>query len=366
MSFLINILKRISFKSPQKSRTIVFDKNYNRLLNKLIDRDFIVFNINSSELNILLLISTTLRYLFFKPKNVFFYEIYFKKYLEKINPEVVISFEDTDFRLIRLANFFRRIKFVLVQNSYRPPGFYGKKTLKQDDLLITYTPLVKFNMSSNEIPMKSFKYFGGKDMSDSLKNKVILISQYRQYTNDELVKVEKQYYSEIDDGLLFKDEPIFYSSNQELFLNFLSDFFNQNAKKIFYKSAFREQTTFLKDNETSYFKKFNISEFEVSSEDIFTTNSNDIYICFDSTMIFELISNNKKVLIYPHRSMFRNATFNPHIKIFAKKFPDLLINENFSDFKNKFDSLDKISQEDYSAKYRVFNSMQKFNLNKYI
>ena len=83
-------------------------------------------------------------------------------------------------------------------------------------------------------------------------------------------------------------------------------------------------------------------------------------------MIFELISNNKKVLIYPHRSMFRNATFNPHIEIFAKKFPELVINENFSDFKKKFDLLDKISQEDYNSKYIALNSMQEFNLNKHI
>ena len=221
-------------------------------------------------------------------------------------------------------------------------------------------------MSSNEIPMKTFKYFEGKDLGNSLKNKVILISQYRQYTNDELIEVEKKYYAEIDDGLLFRDQPNFYTSNQHLFLNFLSDFFNENENKFFYKSAFREQTSFIKDNETSYFKKFNISEFEVSSEDIFTTKSNDIYICFDSTMIFELISNNKKVLIYPHRSMFRNATFNPHIEIFAKKFPELVINENFSDFKNKFDLLDKISQEDYNSKYIALNSMQEFNLNKHI
>ena len=364
MRFLIGLIKRLSFKSIRKSRIIVFDKNYNQILNNLIDEDFIVFNINKSRLNISMFIKSSFEYVFSRHENVSFYEIYFKFLIKKIIPGVVISFEDTDFRFLRLAKYFKNIKFILVQNSYRPQGFYGNFTLKQQDLLITYTPLVKFNFSSFEIPMKSFKYFGGKDISESLRDKVVFISQYRQYTNGEIVKAEKQYYSEIDDGMFFEDEPNFYS-NQDFFLNFISDFFSKNGKNILYKSAYREQTSFQKDDEEKYFKKFNIPEFKVSNEDIFATTSNDIYICLDSTMIFELISNNKKVIIYPHRKLLRDSTCNPHIEIFAKKFPDLVVNENFSDFEKKFDFLDKMSQEEYNSKYRIFNSMQEFKLNLY-
>jgi len=178
MRFLISIINRISFKSCKKSKIVVYDKNYNRILDNLIDEDFIVFNIHESRLNIFLFTKSIFVYLFSKPENVSFYEIYFKKYLQTINPDVVISFEDTNTGLLRLSRYFKNIKFILIQNSYRPPGFYGKKTLKKDDVLITYSPLVKFNISSNEVAMKSFKYFqGDNSKSDSLENKVILISQ---------------------------------------------------------------------------------------------------------------------------------------------------------------------------------------------
>ena len=359
------VLKRISFSSIKKTQIIVFDKNYNGLLKKLIHKDFIVFNINTSKLYIKLLFSSALNFLFFSSKNVSFHEIYYKKYLKKINPEILITFEDTDHRILKLAQFFPKIKFIIIQNSYRPPGFYGKILLKKTDLLVTYSPLVKFNISSNEISMKTLKYFGGNNKSDLLKNKVILISQFRQFSNDEYIKSAKQYYPEVDNELFLLANPDFLY-NQDLFLNFLSNYFSRSEKLFFYKSAHREQTSFQKIDEKKYFKKFNIVEFEVSNEDIFSSTSNDIYICIDSTMIFELISQNKKILIYPHRKFFRDSTCTPHIEILAKSFPDLIINEDFSDFKKKFNLLDKMSQKEYNSKYRIFNSMKEFNLKEYI
>ncbi len=365
MRFLISIINRISFKSCKKSKIIVYDKNYNRILDNLIDEDFIVFNIHESRLNIFLFTKSTFVYLFSKPENVSFYEIYFKKYLQTTNPDVVISFEDTNSGLLRLSRYFKNIKFILIQNSYRPPGFYGKKTLKKDDVLITYSPLVKFNISSNEVAMKSFKYFKGDHRSDSLQNKVILISQYRQYSDSELVQTEKKYYSEVIDSKYFHNKPKFYFY-QDTFLGFLSDYFNENKKDFFYKSASREQTTFLKDNETAYFNKFNIKEFKVSNEEIFTSRSNEIYICFDSTMIFELISNNKKVLIYPHRKLFLNSSCNPHLEIFKERFSELVISKDLADFEVKFNLLNELSLDEYAHKMKIFNSMQKFNLNQYL
>ncbi len=365
MRFMINIINRISFKSFKKSKIIVYDKNYNRILDNLIDEDFIVFNIRESRLNIFLFSKSIFLYLFSRPENVSFYEIYFKKYLQIINPEVVISFEDTNFGLLRLSRYFKNIKFVLIQNSYRPPGFYGKKTLKKNDVLITYSPLVKFNISSNEVAMKSFKYFKGDHRSDSLQNKVILISQYRQYADSELVQTAKKYYSEVIDSKCFHNKPKFYFY-QDTFLGFLSGYFNENKKEFFYKSASREQTKFLKDNESAYFNTFNIKEFKVSNEEIFTSKSNEIYICFDSTMIFELISNNKKVLIYPHRKLFLNSSCDPHLEIFKKKFPELVISQAFSDFEFKFNRLDKLSIEEYASEVKIFNSMEDFNLNNYL
>ena len=107
-------------------------------------------------------------------------------------------------------------------------------------------------------------------------------------------------------------------------------------------------------------------EFKISNEDIFKTTSNDIYICLDSTMIFELISNNKKVIIYPHRKLFVSSSLSPHFEIFRDKFPELFISEDFSDFEIKFNLLDDLSMDEYASKVKLFNSMQKFNLNKYL
>ena len=312
MIFLKKVLKRISFSSFQRSRIIVFDKNYNSIIKNLIQKDFIVFNINKSKLNITLFISSALNYLILYPKNISFYEIYFKKYLRKFDPKVVITFEDTDFRILKLAQYFQKIRFIVVQNSYRSPGFYGEIKLKKTDLFITYSPLVEFNLTANEVPMKSFKYFGGKEISGILRDKVILISQFRQYNNDEMIKHIKQINAEVSIDLLYHDNPDYFIY-QNLFMNFLSGFFNKNQKKIFFKSSSREQTTFIKDEEISYFKKFNIPEIEILSQDIFKSDSNEIYICFDSTMIFELISHGKKVLIYPYRKIFQDIDYNLHI-----------------------------------------------------
>ena len=360
-----NFLNRISLNRPKKSKIIVFDKNYNDHLKKLINKDFIVFNINLSELNIFLVIYSIYTYIFFNKIHLSFHDIYIKNYLKRVNPDIVISFDDTDFRFLRLSKIFKMMKFILIQNSYRPQGFYGNLTLKKDDVLITYSPLVRFNICSNEIAMKSFKYCSGNDINESLEDKVIFISQYRQYTNEEFVKLTKEYLSEVDNGLMFENEPDYYIY-QNLFLNFLSVFFNKNEKNLFYKSAHREQTSFLKADETGYFMKFNIDELKVTNEDIFKTSSNDIYICLDSTMIFELMSNNKKVIIYPHRKLFLNSSCDPHIEIFNEKFPELVISQDFSDFEFKFNRLDKLSIEEYASEVKIFNSMEDFNLNNYL
>ena len=78
------------------------------------------------------------------------------------------------------------------------------------------------------------------------------------------------------------------------------------------------------------------------------------------------MSNNKKVLIYPHRKLFHSSTCDPHIQVFNQKFPDLVISDDFSDFEFKFNRLDELSFDEYASKGKIFNSMQDFNLNKYL
>ena len=235
MKSYINYLKKISLIRPRKSKIIVVDKNYNEQLEKLINKDFIVFNRNLPRLNVFLIITAVFEYIRFNERLFSFNYIYLKKYIEKVDPDIVISFEDTDFEFLRLSKIFKTKRFILIQNSYRPKGFYGKLTLKKKDILITYSPIVKFNICLNETPMKSFKYSSGNDIKKLLENKVIFISQYRQYTNDEFVRVTKEYYSEIDDGLLFNDEPDFFGDQDE-FLNYLSKYFKKVEKNFFIKA----------------------------------------------------------------------------------------------------------------------------------
>jgi len=342
-------------------KIVLFDKNYKSLVEKLTGEEVILYWPKKSNINIFNLIKAFILKVF--NSKIKLKILYYSIELEKLSPKVVISFNDTNENIIILSRFMKGTKFILIQDSYRPPGFYGELKLKDDDVFLTYSPLVKFGLSKNEYAIKTFKYIGQKGYFD-LKDSLIFISQFRNYSNERLKAVTKDLFSKIPE--LQIDENFDFLGLQESFLTYLNRYQLANSKQIFYKSAFRKNSRFMKDEEVNYFKRFDISKINMSSFETISLNGNNIFLTIDSTMIFELLSHGQKVLIYPYRNIYLNQEMNMHLQILKTKLPCLFIEKNFSDFENKITFITKLKRNEYEKIIIDFMNLPSLEIKNYV
>ena len=344
------------------NRLVLFDKNYKKLINSLTGREVISFWPNKSKINFFSLLKSA--FLKMKMWNVDLKVIYYYFELKKLSPSIVISFNDPNDNILKLSLLFKKVKFILIQDSYRPPGFYGSLKLKEDDILLTYSPLVKFNLCNHEYTFKTFKYFEQESLK-KIPESVIFISQYRNFSFEILKKTEQDYNSKIPNLSIKKNFD--FTKSEVLFLKEIKNYFTKKKVKLFYKSAHpKNSTRFRKEDETNYFSRFNIDEISISPIDMIKSNTNVIYLAIDSSMIFELLAYGKKVLIYPYRDLYKEVELNLHIKILSERIPELFIKKNFSDFDEKFNKLKNMNDYQFNKLIKIFTELPPFNLKHFV
>ena len=336
---------------------VLLDRNHQKVLKKITNTPYFFYNTGNSEIHLRSLVLALLyKFLWFKESlRVLYYYVEIKN----LAPKIIISFQDTNLNVLRLSRLFRNVKFIIVQNSFRPPGFYGSIKLKKTDVFFKYSPIVDFNLCDNEISIKTYKYYGQKS-NFKISGSVIFISQFRNYSNEKLKSVTKNYLAQTPNIKL--KEKFNHLEYQEKYLKFLSSNFSKEADNFFYKSAYRDGIGFKKQEESNYFKRYNISEIDCSTIDIIMSDDNNIFLTIDSTMIFELLSHGKKVLIYPYRDIFMNLDMKPHMKIMEQKFPFLFISKDLKDFNLKYHNLLNKNQIDYEKEISLFMDLKELSL----
>ena len=343
------------------SSIVFFDKNYHYLIRKLTDKKVQIFWYNRGNIDFFLLLKIFLSNIF-SPKPELKLKYIINK-LRKLNPKIILTFQDTNDLVFTLSKSFKDVKFIVVQNSFRPKGYYGEKKLKETDVFLKYSPLVEFNLCNNEYAIKTFKYFDQKFKTNMFSG-IIFISQYREYNNYEFKRAAQSHYRELKDLKISQNFNHFIY--EKIFLKYLSKFSISNDIKMFYKSASRTETNFDKKDESKYFEKFGIKEIEITTIECLNSCPNVIFICIDSTMIFELLSHGRKVLIYPYRKLFDSLECDPHLKIFCEMYPELTINKEINDFEYKYKELKSLKQKEYHKKISLFYDLPKFNLNNFL
>lgn len=342
-------------------RIVLFDKNYKKLINDLTGREVISFWPNKSKINFLSLFKSA--FVKIKMWNVDLRVIYYYFELKKLSPNIVISFHDTNDNILKLSLLLKKTKFILIQDSYRPPGFYGSLKLKKDDILLTYSPLVKFNLCNHEYTFKTFKYFEQKSLK-KIPESVVFISQYRNFSFELFKKTEQNFNSRVP-NLSIKNN-FDFKKTEIFFLKKIKSYFFNKEFILYYKSAHSERSRFKKEDETNYFDRFNINEICISPIDIIKSNTNTIYLAIDSTMIFELLAYGKKVLIYPYRDLYKEVELNLHIKILRERIPELFIKKNFNDFDEKFNKLKNMNDYQFNKLIKIFTELPPFNLKHFV
>lgn len=342
-------------------KIVLFDKDYQNLIFEITNQKVFHFWPSKSKIHLISLVKGIFLKIFNWNNELII--LYYYLELKKLAPDIVISFQDTNDTIFKLSLLFKKTKFIIIQDSYRPPGFYGSLKLKKDDIFITYTPLIKFNLCKNEFTFKTFKYLGQRS-EKKINDSIIFISQFRNYSLNLLEKVTRDYVSKISQLKVKND--FNFLSNEKFFLKNISQFFQNKDDILLYKSAYRVGSRFKKTEEINYFKTYNMNEISVSSADIIWSKDNSIFLTIDSTMVFELLSYGRKVLIYPYRDIYEHHEMDLHIELLKKKNPELFIEKDFSDFEKKYNRLKNMSKKDYCKAINIFINLPPFSLGSFI
>lgn len=317
---------------PIKSDTILYDKRFEKEFNYYNNSNYSCLAVRREEIYLIPLLRAVFLLIIKKIERKDLKLYYSKFSLMYCKPKRIFNFTDTDLTFVRLAPFFESTKFILIQNSYRKNSFYFPYELKKTDLLITYTPLQKFDVCINQKYLGTFKYnyLKSLDKTDIFEDNFIFISQYR----DKSV-IEKLY-----------DFEFFYTSEKKLLVNLSQLINNYYKKKLFFKSSFREFVDF-NNFEYDYFNKMGLLKTGISNNEIFHRYDENVYFSIDSTMVFELLSLKKKVLVYPHRNIYNDFSHPEVWDLFKKEYPEIVISEDLRDLKSKIDNIVNMSPEIY-------------------
>lgn len=319
---------------PTKSETILYDKRFEKEFNYFNNSNYSCLAVRREEIYLIPLLRAVFLLIIkkIKRKDLKFY--YNKFSLLFCKPKRIFNFTDTDLTFVRLASFFESTKFVLIQNSYRNNSFYFPYKLKKTDLLITQNPLQKYDVCINQKYLGTFKYNHLKNLekTDLFEDNFIFISQYRDKST-----IEK-FYGDFD---------FFYRSEKKLLTNLCQLINNYYYKKLFFKSSFRDFLSFDNNDEYDFFNKMGLLKNEISNNEIFHRYDENIYFSIDSTMVFELLSLKKKILVYPHRNIYNEHSHSEVWDLFKKELPEIIISEDLSDLKSKIDNILNMSSKDY-------------------
>ena len=319
---------------PTKSETILYDKRFEKEFNFFNNSNYSCLCIRREEIYLIPLLRAVFLLIIkkIKRKDLKFY--YNKFNLSFCKPKKVINLTDTDLTFVRLASFFESTKFILIQNSYRNNSFYFPYKLKKTDLLITNNPLQKYDVCVNQKYLGTFKYNNLKHLekTDLFENNFIFINQYRDRY------IIERFYND------FK----FFYKNEKKLLPKLSELISDNYnKKLFFKSSYRNFISFSKNDEYDFFNKMSLLKISMSNNEIFHRYDENIYFSIDSTMVFELLSLKKKILVYPHRNIYNEHSHSEVWDLFKKELPEIVVSNDLSDLKSKIDNILNMSSKDY-------------------
>lgn len=274
------------FKKPKKSNILVFDRVGADIFNFFFhDSQFEILDRRKESINIHIIIITILNEGFkdFKTN-------YFKNYLKSVNPKIVLTFIDNNFRFFLLKKTFPDAKYICVQNGMRDGKYF--KDLKRfvkihKDLEIDYYFIFGSEVRKKISPYIRSKYFNvgsiinnyytssQKFKKNNFKKSITFISQFKkEFRNSELIVLK------------FLSN---YCENKNIKLNILGKI---DKSKI---NIFDEK---LKCNiNYKFIPKKNLREtYE-------TINNSNMVVYVDSTLGYESLAKGIRVAAFPFGSL---------------------------------------------------------------
>lgn len=311
-----NFIKiKFNFEIPNKNKYLIFDKQSEKILSRIINDDYVVLPTRLEKISLIILFYSLI--LNFKEslrlKNIYFN--YLKTYIKVTQPSYVITFIDNDKRFFKFKRYLNNIKFIAVQNGYR---FFKNDLFEliekskytfQCDYYYCFGDNVK-NYLKNKI-QSNFHCIGSlknnfcKKEIENYKKNICFISSYGISTNIAEVKILQSLYK--------------LCLQKEIKLEILART-NSNNEEIFFSKI-------LYDKEFIYHKQTNdfCSSYKI-------LDSAMIAITLNSTLGYENLSRNNKTFFININD--RNLNCTSFLKF---GYPEEFEDEGFF-WTNKFES----------------------------
>jgi len=269
---------RFNFKSVKKEKLLVFDTLSLEIARQF--KKFEVLDVRYKVLNFWILLENFLNF-------KFTFKDYILTFISKVDPRVVITFNDNYLFFYELKNYFPKVKFIAVQNGYRHRSqLYSFKKNKKKKLLADYLFTFgknseifykKFLKCNNYIKLGSFRNNNIKIKKSTEKKNILFISQFRPRN-------------------LLKNED--YNVESKI-IKIINIFCEKKKIKLFLATAsiqnYIEEKFFLLSKLP---KKHNVHEIKKKSrfQNYSLINKFETVIFVDSTLGYEAIARRRKII----------------------------------------------------------------------
>lgn len=249
LKILTNI--KLIYKPLKIKKILILDKSGSDLIIKSIGRKTDYLDVRYSEVNLYVVFKL---FLSFKKINM---QNYIKKYIEIVNPKIVISHIDNNDFFFSLKNYFPKIKFLFIQNGTGLADFTNKELNKKKwrvDIMFVYSNQYKKIYSKfvkgKILTIGSFKNNLYKYQKKLTRlNQLVFISPYKESDN-------KYIYTYNNKGFSHND---FYDSEIKL-LPILFEFCVTNKIPLviagFYTKKNKNEEKFYKNILKNYIQKY--------------------------------------------------------------------------------------------------------------
>tara|TARA_B100001057_G_C22777750_1_gene922340 strand:- start:251 stop:1432 length:1182 start_codon:yes stop_codon:yes gene_type:complete len=307
---------------PKKNRVVLYRYDGKELLDKYIKENISILD-PFNEIYLIVLIKSLLDFSF---KNILLN--YNKTFISMTKPKFVFTYIDNDLKFYFLKDFFKKIKFISIQNGYRG-GINDKKykndyidSMEEFNLKVSKIHSLKcdFILTFNKDVSKKYnKFIKAKTLViGSIKSNIFKIREYKnknilsficesamnqEYAFDQKVYFDNNKYKiTLNDWLLAEKKIIPYLAEYCEKKNFKFQIItkgNSKYEKVFYKNLIKDKFKY-----TIITKKNRLQGYEL-------VDKSNYIVSIGSSLAYEALSRKKKVAFLPIRKeILKNKGFN--------------------------------------------------------
>ena len=310
------------FRMPKKNRVVLYRYDGKELLDKYIKENISILD-PFNEIYLIVLIKSLLDFSF---KNILLN--YNKTFISMTKPKFVFTYIDNDLKFYFLKDFFKKIKFISIQNGYRG-GINDKKykndyidSMEEFNLKVSKIHSLKcdFILTFNKDVSKKYnKFIKAKTLViGSIKSNIFKIREYKnknilsficesamnqEYAFDQKVYFDNNKYKiTLNDWLLAEKKIIPFLAEYCEKKNFKFQIItkgNSKYEKVFYKNLIKDKFKY-----TIITKKNRLQGYEL-------VDKSNYIVSIGSSLAYEALSRKKKVAFLPIRKeILKNKGFN--------------------------------------------------------